>query len=92
MGALEAAAHDKGVPASAKTLMVKIEWLHQQGLILRSQKEACDQVRWFGNDGAHDVEGVECSESEQLVELVELLFGGLYVSPARTATLQAARS
>jgi hypothetical protein len=81
--ALEVATHEKGAPDNLRNLQAKIQWLEQQGLIVRSQREACDAVRWFGNDGAHAVEGVGKEEAEAIVDLAELLFEAIYVIQVR---------
>lgn len=70
-----------------KTLMNKIDALHEQGHVDDQQKALLHKIRKRGNAGAHELSPMDTKELVAGMGVVELLLEKLYNGPGRRKTL-----
>ncbi|GAA4871741.1 DUF4145 domain-containing protein [Saccharopolyspora cebuensis] len=88
---VEATAKAQGIMTG--TLEVKINTLHDRGLIRLDIRDAAHEVRHLGNEMAHGdfVSPVDEEEATETLGLMEEVLDEVFQSPARTARRKAAR-
>lgn len=88
---IEATAKDKG--AEGKALYERIEALADAGHVRKHTKEQAHEVRHFGNGMAHGdfTEPVTKEDAEEIITLMSEVLDEVYQSPARLASVKAAR-
>ncbi len=82
---LELICKDKN--ATGNNLNKKIESLATSGILPPSIKEACNKVRLYGNDGAHDCKEITTNELNTINDFVKYILEYIYILPHKIATL-----
>lgn len=79
--------------ASGKTLVNKIDSLHEEGHIRPGTKKVAHALRILGNDMAHGDLGVSPTQedAEDVLKLVRMVLDDVYVGEAMTADILARR-
>ena len=79
--AIEFIVNDK--KCEGKTLVQKINHLHEQALVDEDQKDLLHRIRKKGNEGAHEAKGMRVKEMVAGMAIIEGLLEKLYNGPAR---------
>lgn len=86
---MQAIARDK--KAKGKGLKEEINDLHSKGLITKSLHDAAQEIRFFGNYGAHPqddgLDNITREEAEAVLGLTKEFLVDLYIRPHETAQL-----
>jgi hypothetical protein len=89
----DAAKTDKGFP---KKLHQLIAQMHSTGLITKDLRENADEIRYFGNYGAHiqddGLDNVSHEEVEDVNEVAWQLLYTIYIAPAAAQRLRDKRT
>ncbi|HEX5171511.1 MAG TPA: DUF4145 domain-containing protein [Cyclobacteriaceae bacterium] len=76
---VEAICIDQSIPGS--NLLKKIEKLHDEGLISKSELPILDKLRIIGNDSAHKVKGLSMYKLELALGIVNHVLTSIYILP-----------
>lgn len=76
---VEAICIDQSIPGS--NLLKKIERLHHEGFISKSELPILDKLRIIGNDSAHKIRGLSMQKLELAVGIVNHVLTSIYILP-----------
>jgi hypothetical protein len=79
----------KGKLVRSKNLEGKINGLSEQGFISTKQAEHLQQIRFLGNDAAHQLDIPTAKVVAHAIDIVEHLLDQVYEQPAKAKTLAA---
>jgi Domain of unknown function (DUF4145) len=78
--------------ATKRNLEDKIDELVQNGTWPQSYHDALDEMRFLGNDAAHDLAAVSAKEWTDALDAVEHVMRAIYLLPAQAERLQQRRA
>ncbi|BFP50133.1 hypothetical protein KCMC57_65010 (plasmid) [Kitasatospora sp. CMC57] len=90
---IEASAKAKGITSGS--LEKKIDALFTGGFIYEHVKEAAHEIRHMGNEAAHgDLvdDPISSEEAYAVLELMDMVLDGVFISPGKAAAQKAARA
>ncbi len=76
---VEAICMDQSIPGN--NLLKKIEALHHEGLISKSELPILDKLRIIGNNSAHKMEGLPMKKLELALGIVNHILTSIYILP-----------
>jgi len=85
----KAVSDKKGNPVRPNNLEGKINGLSEQGVISAKQAEHLHQIRFLGNDAAHQLDIPTAKLVGQAIDIVEHLIDQVYEQPAKAKSLAA---
>lgn len=84
----------KAVGIADGNLVAKIDALYDRHMVYEHVRDAAHEVRLFGNDAAHGdlVDApLTADEVREILDLMDMVLDGVFIAPAKTAAVRAAR-